>query len=95
MISLVSKLRRPGVGISEPSRIRGRFETGAGKLYTKACTSLQAPCVRGGAYANRPKLRGRQIAGRTHGRPMIRVPIRHDTRRGPYRPTREGPEICL
>ncbi len=49
------------------------------------CVSSSPIASCGGAYANRPKLRGRKIAGRTQGRPLIRVPNGNDARRGTYR----------
>lgn len=52
------------------------------------------PRSSGGAYANRPKLRGRKIAVRTHSRPVTRVPNGTTREGNPTVPTREGLQLC-
>lgn len=93
MISLLSIEARP-----PPRAIRERALTGIRVWRPSSETSLARrippenflPRSSGGAYANRPKLRGRKIQGRTPGCPLILVPQGNYREKGLRVPPIEG-----
>jgi hypothetical protein len=82
VIVRLSKFRRPAAINCEPSRdsVIARYPAQAD--YHTILRRFKPAASCGGAYANRPKLRGRKIAGRTYGRPPICVPSGLIRRRG-------------